>query len=73
MEDSKRIFYAEGFNQFGKTWRHFGAGMVGTVLFVDNAVEVSSYTARVLPVEKKLGHCGSRIFFSVSFRKRVWS
>ena len=36
MEDSKRIFHAEGFNQFDETWGHFGGGMVGTVLFVDN-------------------------------------
>ena len=67
MEGSKGICHAEGVDQLGKTWRHFGVSMMGAVLFIYDAVKITSYTARVLPVEKKLGHSSSRIFFSVSF------
>ena len=45
--------------------------MVGTVLIIQDGIEVSTNAARVLPVEQKLRNDYSRIFFSISFGHRV--
>ena len=67
MEDPKGNLHVECVHQFGQIWRHLSRSIVGTILFVDDAIEVTSYTARILLVQEQLRDYMGRIFLSVSF------